>query len=107
MPPGPDPPSSHPCVSGLHDKISEGLDEKPFKEVTMANTALHFRFCFVPAILPWVLAALSPASVLAHLPAPPTLEQALSLKPIQSGIDFDRPSAEERKTCKVVSAKEI
>ena len=107
MPPGPDPPSSHPCVSGLHDKISEGLDEKPFKEVTMANTALHFRFCFVPAILPWVLAAISPTSALAHLPAPPTLEQALSLKPIQSGIDFDRPSAEERKTCKVVSAKEI
>ena len=42
----------------------------------MASTALHFRFCFVPAILPWVLAAIRPASVLAHLPAPPTLEQA-------------------------------
>ena len=45
----------------------------------MATIALNSRFLFTPAILPWVLAAFSPASVLAHLPAPPTLEQALAL----------------------------
>lgn len=52
-------------------------------------------------------AALTTSVAFAHPVAPPTLEQALALKPIQSNIDYDQPTAAERKGCKVVSAKEI
>ena len=52
-------------------------------------------------------ANLSPIPAFAHSTAPPTLEQALALKPIQSNIDYDQPTEAQKKTCKVVSAKEI
>lgn len=64
----------------------------------------------IPTSIAWLsLAALSlTANPTAAFPsAPPTLEQALALKPIQSDVEYDQPTAAEKKTCKVVSAKEI
>jgi thiol-disulfide isomerase/thioredoxin len=37
--------------------------------------------------------------------ATPSAEQALKLAPIQAGVDYDRPSAEEAAKCKIVAKK--
>lgn len=41
------------------------------------------------------------------LVAPPTVAQALSLKPIQPGIEYDQPTEAQRAGCQVVSAAEV
>ncbi|MBA3481902.1 MAG: redoxin family protein [Pirellulales bacterium] len=53
----------------------------------------------------WALLAISMLSLAAPAFAAPSVEDALKLAPVQSGIQFDSPTADEAKACKISPEK--
>ena len=67
---------------------------------------MKFHFRLATAVVPLVLGLGMVGLGRPSLAASPTAEQALKLAPIQDGVDYDRPTAEEAAKCKI-SVKKI
>lgn len=65
-------------------------------------TASRSRLAWASALVAVCLAWWAPVT----LAAQPTVEYALGLKPFQAGVDYDRPSADEAKSCTIKMEKE-
>ncbi len=53
----------------------------------------------------WFLSLVFVFDIAASTAATPTVEQALGLSPVQSGVDYDHPAAQDIAKCKIVAKK--
>ncbi|QDU56191.1 thioredoxin-like domain-containing protein [Aeoliella mucimassa] len=67
---------------------------------------LHHRPCPFPTLLTTISAAVAFVCCPSVRAAVPTVQQALSLKPIQSNVDYDKPSAADAGNCTIQPGKQ-